>query len=132
MAKQNKQLKQYYQSIRASLPCPWKLKHKILSEIKSSVQNYLTEHPDAGIDDLEQQFGSPEQITASYLAEMDQQKLAANLKTSRRFIAIVTAGVVAALLMLAVTLAVVIYDDQNYDNGYIETSIGTPEIIEED
>ena len=132
MAKQNKQLKQYYQSIRASLPCPWKLKHKILSEIKSSVQNYLTEHPDAGIDDLEQQFGSPEQITASYLDEMDQQKLAANLKTNKRFIAIVAVGIAAALLMLAVTLGIMIYENHISNPGYIEVTIGTPEIIEED
>ena len=60
MSKQNKQLVLYYRSIRATLPCPWRLKRKILGEIKGSINSYLSEHPDAQLVDIEQQFGTPE------------------------------------------------------------------------
>ena len=132
MSKQNKQLVLYYRSIRANLPCPWRLKQKILGEIKGSINNFLSEHPDAQLVDIEQQFGTPEQITASYLDEMDPNKLASQLKISKRIITTVSAGIIAALVMFGLTLGIMLWDYHKDSNGYIEIIPGTPTIVEED
>lgn len=132
MNKHNKLLAKYYRSIRANLPCPWGLKQKILREIKSSINSYLIENPDADIHCIAQQFGTPAEITASYLDEMDPQKLAKQIKVSKRIITTVSAGIIAALFMIGLTLGIMLWDYHNDANGYIEIIPGTPTIIAED
>lgn len=98
-------LKRYFHTIRSYLPCSRKLKKRILDEIHSSVNGYLSDHPDATITEIETHFGEPKNIAAAYVDDMDTSELLHALRVRRRITTAVVAGVIAALLMWASCLS---------------------------
>ena len=122
----NKHLTLYYLKIHSNLPCSWRLTRKLLAQIKNSIRTYLQSHPHADMAEIRNQFGSPEEIAAACLAEMNQKELLKDLRLMNRIVQVITAGVLAVVLMIGATLAIVIYDEYNSENGYIEVIIGNP------
>ena len=122
----NMHLTCYYLQIYSNLPCSWRLKRKLLAQIKNSIRTYLQSHPHADMAEIRSQFGSPKEIAAACLAEMNQKELLKDLRLMNRIVQVITAGVLAVVLMIGATLAIVIYDEYNSENGYIEVIIGNP------
>ena len=117
----SKHLKRYCRAVRRDLPCSGKLKQKILTEISMSVRTYLEENPSASYTEIENKFGTPQQITSAYLDEMDHQVLAKELKLKSKIVKIVATALIASLLMFAATLITVIHDDKT--PGYLVVEI---------
>lgn len=127
MKAQNKKLKKYYRSIRSWLPCSGKLKKKILGEIHSTIETYQAENPDADFADIEKRYGSPKQIAASYIDEMETGELLWDLRIRRRVVRTVTAAVAAAVILWTVALRFALIQESDSDRGHGTTSIGNPE-----
>ena len=125
----SKHLKRYCRAVRRNLPCSGKLKQKILTEIGMSVRTYLEENPSANYTEIENKFGTPQQITSAYLDEMDHQVLARELKIKNRIVKIVAAALITALLMFGITLGIVVYEDYDTDHGYIVVTVGDTIIL---
>lgn len=128
----NRKLKRYYRRIRWALPCSRKLTGKIIAEIRVSVQAYLEENPGAVFEDVERLFGTPQQIAAAYLDEMDRSQLARELRLKSRVAKTFSVAVAAALLMLGVTLSALYIEIYASNHGYLEITYGDTVIIEED
>ena len=106
----NMHLTCYYLRIYSKLPCSWRLKRKLLAQIKNSIRTYLQSHPHADMAEIRNQFGSPEEIAEACLAEMNQKELLKDLKLMNRIVRVITAGVLAVVLMLGATLGFLIWD----------------------
>lgn len=128
----NRKLVRYLKKIRRYLPCSTKMKNQLLFQLRGSIDNYLNEHPDADQAQIIQQFGTPEQIAASWLYEMDQKTLISQLQLKNRIARIITGCAVVIVLLFSATMAYLLYDNYCLDNGYVEVIYGTPTIIEED
>lgn len=100
MNKQNKLLKRYYQNIRRWLPCSGKIKKSIIQRIDSTIQDRLALNPTCNLSDIEQWFGTPQQIAATYIDEMDMQDLLRSLRIRKR---------VLKIILIAVTVMVSVY-----------------------
>ena len=122
----NKHLTLYYLKIHSNLPCSWRLKRKLLAQIKNSIRTYLQSHPHADMAEIRSQFGSPEEIAAACLAEMNQKELLKDLKLMNRIVRVITAGVLGAILMIGAALGSVIWENHIETPGYIEVIIGNP------
>ncbi len=116
-------LRRYLRTVRGMLPCDRKQKRHILKELQCSVDTFLAEHPDAEFHQLQAHFGTPEQIAASYIADLDTPTLLRAMHARKRVITIVAATALAILLTWACVVTWAVINHSNTDNGYYTTTI---------
>ena len=126
--KTNKNLtRRYCRKIRSWLPCPAKMKKIILGDVYENVQEFLEENPHADMADLHAQFGTPQQMAASYVSDLDMPKLLHDLRLRKRIftavIIAVSAALMAALLMWGWGITRSIEETHNESNGYFVEQI---------
>ena len=68
-------LKRYYRSIRKDLLCSYKMKKRIMQQIRESVDQFLEQNPDAEFDAVRLHFGEPQTIALSYIEDQDAPEL---------------------------------------------------------
>ena len=119
----------YLWKVRGWLPCSGKLKREIMARIKTVLNDYLNDHPDADFAELSYRFGTPKQVASSYVEDMDTEELLHNLRIRRRILGIVvgTALIVVALWIGTVTLVIV--HNERLAHGY--GVLGEIEIIDQ-
>lgn len=115
-------LRRYLRFIRSWLPCPGRMKRIIVEDVRENALEFLNEHSEAGYVQLEARFGTPAQLAANYINDMDTTKLLTELRTKRRITAIVFSVLVAALLVWATCLATLVADSRSADRGYLITA----------
>ena len=91
-------IRRYCRRIRSWLPCPGKLKNMILGDIRENVQAFAEENSDADMAALYAHFGAPQQIAASYVADLDMPRLLRDLRLRKRIFTAVMVLVSAALI----------------------------------
>lgn len=62
----DKELKQYFKSIKYNLNCSNRLKVVFIKEFKNRVNDYLEDNPNANIEEIISFFGSAEEIANSF------------------------------------------------------------------
>ncbi|MBR2888869.1 MAG: hypothetical protein IKC09_01165 [Oscillospiraceae bacterium] len=123
----------YFRQIRGWLPCSRRLKNQILEPLEASVDEFIQKNPDANLAQIQAHFGTPEQIAAACVDEMDPGVLIRDLRVRRRVVAIVSA---VAAFVVATWLGVVgwaIVNELNHVNGTIVyEGIGYGQYVEEE
>ena len=120
MAMRNAQARQYLREIRGCIPCYGKAKYEILRKIKGMIRAALSDAPEMSYEMLVARFGTPQQIAASYVDELDTPELLKELRVRNKVIAIVCA---TAAIILAIWIGVVVTATRahyNSMNGYFE------------
>lgn len=69
--------------------------------IEKSVNAYLAEHPDAGEEELEEQFGDPKEVLAEYMENVDTKQLTHRILRTQRIKKALYAACIVALLALS-------------------------------
>ena len=114
--------RRYCRKISSWLPCPAKMKRIILGDIYENAHVFLEENPDADMAQLYSQFGTPQQMAASYVSDLDMPKLLRDLRLRKRiFSAVITAisaALIAALLLWAWGIERSIIETRNESDGY--------------
>ena len=117
-------LRKYYRQIRNNLPCGGSLKHRLMKDIASTIRSYLLDNPDADIQAIHSQFGSPQQIVAAYLEEMDTKTLLSALLFRRKITRIMTVICGIALTAWLIVLLIAIISGLISINGYYIVELG--------
>lgn len=114
----NAALRRYFRSIRSWLPCGAKQKQQIMNQVKENVLAFCEENPEADLDAVQTQFGSPRQIAAAYVDDLDTPALLAALRLRKRIFTAVIAGLIAAMFLWgwAVSTAIMEQRDISYGN----------------
>lgn len=121
--KQRFLLWRYVRRIRMCLPCPGTLKKKIISEIKMNIRQYMQEHPNAAVSQIEDHFGNPKTIVASYVADMDMVELVKAVHKRNKALRSVCACACAALILCTAYFIHEINRCIKRENDYVETYI---------
>ena len=120
-------IRRYCRRIRSWLPCPGKLKNMILGDIRENVQAFAEENSDADMAALYAHFGAPQQIAASYVADLDMPRLLRDLRLRKRIftavMVLVSAALITALLMWGWGIRQSILETRNESNGYFVEEI---------
>lgn len=116
-------LRRYLRTVRGMLPCDRKQKRHILKELQCSVDAFLAEHPDADLPQLQAHFGTPDQIAASYVDDLDTPALLRAMHARKRVITVAVATALAILLSWACVVTWAVIDHNNESNGYFTTTI---------
>lgn len=131
MRMRNRAAGRYLREVRSWLPCSRKLKRGILEKIGSTIAEYLAEKPGADYDKLLTRFGTPQQIAASYVNEMETGELLRDLRIKRRIVyCVAITAVIIVLLWASVVTRAYLRHVENVKGYYIDEVGVIQEIIE--
>ena len=96
--------------------------------MESSVRDFVTENPHADYAAIEQRFGSPQQIAASCIEEMDAQELTLQLRIRKTIVHIVAVTALVLVLLWAGVVVTALIRHVKAMNGYL--IVGEAEVID--
>jgi len=124
----NVHLLRYLWEVREELPGNRRQKKQILSRVESFVRDFVTENPNADYAAIEQRFGTPQQIAASCIEEMDAQELTLQLRIRKTIVRIVAATALVLVLLWAGVVVTALIRHVKAMNGYL--IVGEAEVID--
>ena len=135
----NVHLMRYLWKVRGELPGNRRQKKQILSRVESSVRDFVTENPHADYAAITQRFGTPQQIAASCIEEMDAQEtkearvykaleLTLQLRIRKTIVRIVAATALVLVLLWAGVVVTALIRHVKAMNGYL--IVGEAEVID--
>ena len=122
MTVKDKKVKVYLRKIRKMIP-GGKAKEQILEQIHQAVEAYLEENPGADWDAFQERFGTPEQISASYIAGMEPEEILGKFKKKKWIVGVVVGAVVLALLFWIIVIIAAWRTEMKDSGGYYEVEI---------
>lgn len=96
--------------------------------MESSVRDFVTENPNADYAAIEQRFGTPQQIAASCIEEMDAQESTLQLRIRKTIVRIVAATALVLVLLWAGVVVTALIRHVKAMNGYL--IVGEAEVID--
>lgn len=107
-----KNIRIYCNAVSKHLLCSSKTKKRFLTELEFNICDFLTDHPDASIADIQQHFGTPEDISASYLSTLDNDELNKKINKTRKIKKIVM--ILAAIILFLFTIVYILEIRDNW------------------
>ncbi len=105
------EIKAYYNSIKKSVKCERKAKAEFLSTLRDNISEYVRDYPDATPADLEKTFGTPDEISDSFLQSLDPDEI--RTASNSKKIIVATAAIclvaVAAVTVPMITKQLTLY-----------------------
>lgn len=116
-------LKRYYRQVASWLPCGGKTKREMMARIRATVDAYIAEHPAADLAAIQARFGTPQQIAAAFVDEMETEELLQRINYRNKIIKgfAILAATIILLWTLAVTIALL--DSFNSSGGHLVDDI---------
>lgn len=111
-----KTIRRYCRAVGSYLPCARRQKRQLLRDLRQRLEEYRDEHPDET--SPEERFGTPQQVAAGYVDDMDTTELLQALRYRRRVIPAVVSGILAALAVLTAALCMQLYDYHRAIRGW--------------
>ncbi len=131
MKREQKEIKRYIKQVHSKLPYTGKEKHRIMEDLKGNIENFLKDHPEAELADVETHFGSPESIAYSCVEQTELDELIRKMRIRRVVVRIVAATAAVAVLLWAGAVGWAIFQEWNSTHGYNEDTIEEEWAIEE-
>lgn len=116
-------LREYYRCIRRQLCCPRNQKKAVLAYIQNSVQNFLSENPEANMDDLVTAIGTPMDIVNSYFAGLEPEEIRESLKLRKRILQIIAGAAAVALVAWVTVIIIALNTHMGSMHGYFEMEV---------
>ena len=115
--------KQYFQEIEHLLPCGARQKKRCIMELEDSVCSFLECNPDAALDDLHNEFGTPDSIAESFLECTSPKEFSQRLSVKRKIIFGVVGVAVALAIVIGIAVISRVNSSRHYHNGYVVETI---------
>lgn len=112
-------VKKYKRLIKANLLCGTKLSKQFLSDLSDSIDNYIEENNITQLTEVQNHFGSPEQIAQSFLAETDISVIRKKVRLKQ----LILLALIAALLIWGIGIAMSTKTSYDERSGYGEEFI---------
>ena len=113
--------RRYYRKVRSWLP-GGKMRRYVMTQIRETVQEFAQEHPDADVAAIQAQLGTPQEIAAAYVENMEAAAVLKGLRIRRRVLFAVCVTTLAILISWVALVTIVTVRDRNSigDAPYIE------------
>ena len=102
-------LNKYFQDMERELKADGAYKASLLEKLRSDLEDFLEEHPEATEAQLRQFFGSPEDYAREYTATLDPEELCSKVshgRFHRKLLISVAAAVLAVIIGLALWIGI--------------------------
>lgn len=117
------EITKYCREVRSYLPCGFREKRRIIRQIQDNIALYLQDHPDADMQQIRAHFGTPNQIAAACVEDMETAVLLSSLRTRKKIVTAVAAGVLAALLIWLSAVSWEMHEYYQNIHGYTESYV---------
>ena len=116
--------RRYYRKVRSWLP-GGKMRRYVMTQIRETVQEFVQEHPEADVAAIQAQLGTPQEIAAAYVENMETAAVLKGLRIRRRVLFAVCVTTLAILISWVALVTIVTVRDRNSigDAPYIEVYI---------
>lgn len=108
--------KQYIKQIKALLVCDKGQQKRFLNDFNADIDDFIKDSPEASIDDIKKNFGSPQEITDSFLSSASSKEI--KRKISLKTVIIISC-VLAVIIFSLCTIAWLIDKDNAKGHGEI-------------
>ena len=95
----NNDVKHYFKEIRTLLPLNGEPEKRFLSDLESSIMNYLHDNPSCDTEELYEQFGSPSEVVLTYLDTLKPENLHRRMTVSKNVKRAILVIVVIAVIV---------------------------------
>ncbi len=112
----DKELKNYYSQIERLLFCDRKKKKEFLCQLKENVEDFLSDMPEATMEDIKKAFGTPESICGSFIENTDSVKIKKQIQLKK----VLIISVIIALIIYALFVVASLIDVHTEAHGYFE------------
>lgn len=123
-----KQIQSYLKEIRRLLCCKPSIKREFLQRLQASIEDYLEDHPEAGMEDIVSVFGTPQAIAEEFIPDANISFKKDHLLKKKALIIAVILVILAAVSVI-VCAAIISYNSNKNSNGYYEITITEEEPI---
>lgn len=93
-----KYINQYYRQVKKELAYPYRLKHKILRALRSDLEDFIEECPDANSVAISAHFGAPEDFAERYFESLRTDEIVDTVRFHTLLRRWVCAALVVAVL----------------------------------
>ena len=128
MQQRRKTVNRYFQQLKLWLPCSGIEKKQILESIQTNIDAYLMESPNASLTDIENRFGSPKAVAASYIESEDRNKILSKLHIRRIVLRTVLSVALVIILLWGCVVGWAAINEWKNTHGY-QTDIIPEEIL---
>lgn len=118
----NKNAFRYLKSLKKQILCPSSIRNKIISDFTENLAFFIDENPNASYEELVKHFGSPEEVSNSFLLSIDTDELTLRMEKTQKKKHIVLITCIIAILLLIGCYFIMIKDNQSTQINYIEVS----------
>lgn len=120
--------RQYIKEIKALLVCDKDQQAKFLENFNSDIDDYLSDNPEAGLDELKRDFGTPQEIADEFLAHSSAKEIKKRMSGSKVLVAVVL-GIM--ILVFAVYLSAMLIEAKIDKNAHFEDTIIVHDVVYE-
>ena len=114
-----RELNNYYKQIKKLLVCKRSEQKKFICSFADNVEEYLNDHPDTNLTELQETMGTPQEIANEFLANESADRIKSKISIVKCLALI--GGVIVSMLFIA--LVIEIMDAHRDNNGYHEETI---------
>ena len=107
-------VKKYKRRIKANLICSTEHSKRFLKELFDRIDDYIEQNPESDFSDIQDHFGTPEDIAKSFLVETDINIIRKKLRIKKA----VTIGIIIALIIWGSCAAASAGKSHHYRSGY--------------
>lgn len=108
MRKNDHIIKQYLKEVSAELNCPKSVKSVYASELRNDILNYFSNNDSVSIDDLYDNFGTPESIADGFFDKSDYKRLLKKAKKKSLYWKLVVVGLVIICIAIIFLLICIV------------------------
>lgn len=116
-------LAHYFRSIGSWLPCGRKQRQKILSSVEENVRSFLAENPGSGMPQIKKHFGTPKQIAAGCVDDMDTAALLSALRLRKRIYRAIIAALLVLTLLWGIGVGIAVIEQHNATYGWFRQEV---------
>ena len=110
----NKICKEYISEIKSLFPINRKMEKTYLNKMATDVDDFCEENNITTIDELYQNYGTPEDVVHNYISLLDRKTLVKHINTAK------LVKIIAVSILVAVTIATTIWGVYKYNMFQIE------------
>lgn len=111
-----KELKAYYRETKELIICDKKQKRAVMTELKTGIDEYISQNENATKDDIISVFGMPEEIARSFIQSADAKAIKHGFSIKKAVIA----AIVAAVILYALFVVISLIDVHTEAHGYMK------------
>lgn len=115
--------RKYFSEVKKQVLVRGNQRKMFLLAIESRIVEFAQSHPEATVEDFCREIGKPEEVGASQLMELSYEEIHQRMRGGARALKGLAALAITVLLVLGLTVAYLVIDNEKDQNGFMQDYI---------